>query len=100
MGGDHRRVPGVLLLPRVHCLGALRMLKPWLFIGFMLNAPLVQVSNWLEGRLGPRFGNLSMWLFIVVGQPLLVMTYYHDYVVEHHGSALIAHFGHLSSAPL
>ena len=28
------------------------------------------------------------------------MTYYHDYVVEHHGSALIAHFGHLSSAPL
>jgi len=56
----------------------LRMLKPWLFIGFMLNAPLVQVSDWLEGRFGPRAGNLSMWLFIVVGQPLLVMTYYHD----------------------
>ena len=66
----------------------LRMLKPWLFIGFMCNAPLVdkgkiseqclrknlqvQLSEWLEKRFGPRAGNLSMWLFIVVGQPLLV----------------------------
>jgi len=78
----------------------LRMLKPWLFIGFMCNAPLVQLSEWLEERFGPRAGNLSMWLFLVMGQPLLVMTYYHDYVVEHHGPALIAHYGHLNSAAL
>jgi len=78
----------------------LRMLKPWLFVGFMCNAPLVQLSEWLEERFGPRAGNLSMWLFLVVGQPLLVMTYYHDYVVEHHGPALIAHYGHLNSAAL
>lgn len=78
----------------------LRILKPWLFLGFMCNVPLVQLSSWLEARLGARAGNLSMWLFLVMGQPLLVMTYYHDYVVEHHGPALIHHYGHLNSTQL
>ena len=95
----------------------------------------MQLSEWLEERFGARAGNLSMWLFLVMGQPLLVskgfwivglifliliitenkavfpdmsssenilqvMTYYHDYVVEHHGPALITHYGHLNSTAL
>jgi diacylglycerol O-acyltransferase-1 len=78
----------------------LRMFKPWLFLGFMCNVPLVLLSGWLEETLGPRAGNLSMWLCLVLGQPLLVMAYYHDYVVENHGHSLIHHYGRLSSAPL
>ena len=35
--------------------------------------------------MGPRFGNALVWLSLIVGQPLAVMMYYHDYVVEHFG---------------
>ena len=44
--------------------------------------------NWrlfFEKVLGPRFGNALVWLSLIVGQPLAVMMYYHDYVVEHFG---------------
>ena len=39
----------------------------------------------MEKVLGPRFGNALVWLSLIVGQPLAVMMYYHDYVVEHFG---------------
>jgi len=78
----------------------LRMFKVWVFLGFMCNFPLVILSTFLESTLGPRAGNMSMWLFLIMGQPLLVMTYYHDYVIEHYGPSLIAYYGHLNSTSL
>ena len=48
----------------------------------------IPTLNWrffFEKVLGPRFGNALVWLSLIVGQPLAVMMYYHDYVVEHFG---------------
>ena len=36
----------------------------------------------------------------MMGQPLLIMTYYHDYVLEHHGASLIHYYGHMNSTML
>ena len=45
--------------------------------------PLIPVTLYLEKRVGPRAGNICVWLSLVIGQPLAIMMYYHDYVVEH-----------------
>ena len=146
---DHDRVSRLLLLPRVHRFcsteDAQALAVHWLHVQRspgtkahwwqVSQVSQVQLSEWLEERFGARAGNLSMWLFLVMGQPLLVskgfwivglifliliitenkavfpdmsssenilqvMTYYHDYVVEHHGPALITHYGHLNSTAL
>jgi diacylglycerol O-acyltransferase-1 len=51
----------------------------------------------VKNHLGPRAGNLVVWLSLIIGQPLALMMYYHDFVVAHYGSELIATFGTLST---
>ena len=65
----------------------------------MAQVPLFPLSVWVDKvgqiwpiltrislqNLGPRFGNALVWISLIVGQPLGVMMYYHDYVVEHFG---------------
>lgn len=40
-----------------------------------------------------RFGNIVVWISLIIGQPLALMMYYHDFVVNHYGSELIHSFG-------
>ena len=47
--------------------------------------------------LGARVGNALVWVSLIVGQPLAVMMYYHDYVVDHFGIDEIAAFGQLDA---
>ncbi len=61
----------------------------------LLQVPLIFVSHWLERKVGPRAGNLCVWVSLIIGQPMAIMMYYHDYVVEHHGEELIGFFGRL-----
>jgi diacylglycerol O-acyltransferase-1 len=58
------------------------------------------VSTWLEKKLGPRAGNICVWLSLILGQPLAIMMYYHDFAVEHYGEELIKAFGSLDTAGL
>ena len=60
--------------------------------------PLIPVTLYLEKRLGPRAGNICVWLSLVIGQPMALMMYYHDYVVEHYGKELISYYGNYSNA--
>ncbi len=60
--------------------------------------PLIFISHSLEKRVGPRAGNLCVWVSLIIGQPLAIMMYYHDYVVEHYGEELIGFFGRLDGA--
>jgi diacylglycerol O-acyltransferase-1 len=62
-----------------------------------LKVPLMFISNHVKNHLGPRAGNLVVWLSLIIGQPLALMMYYHDFVVAHYGSELIATFGTLST---
>ncbi len=59
--------------------------------------PLIFVSEALERRLGPRAGNICVWISLIIGQPLVIMMYYHDFVVEHYGAELINFYGKMIS---
>ncbi|XP_059089214.1 diacylglycerol O-acyltransferase 1-like isoform X2 [Tigriopus californicus] len=75
----------------------LRVFKVYAFMGMFLQIPLIFLSSWLERVAGPRAGNICVWLSLIIGQPLAVMMYYHDFVVEHYGRELINYFGQLDA---
>ncbi|XP_064535216.1 diacylglycerol O-acyltransferase 1 [Drosophila montana] len=66
----------------------LQTYKIWAFLGMMGQIPLSAISRYIERRLGPRMGNIIVWASIILGQPLCIMAYYHDYVVTHFQNAL------------
>jgi len=68
----------------------------WGFLGMLVQAPLFPVSKFVEKYFGPRFGNVFVWISLILGQPLGVMMYYHDYVVDHFGEEEIKAFADLT----
>ncbi|XP_037928335.1 diacylglycerol O-acyltransferase 1 [Teleopsis dalmanni] len=66
----------------------LQTYKIWAFLGMMGQIPLSAISKFVERSLGPRMGNIIVWASIILGQPLCIMMYYHDYVVTHFHNAL------------
>ena len=76
------------------------LFQPWAFLGMLGQIPLIYVSKVAEERLGPRAGNVVMWSSLVLGHPLAVMMYYHDYVIENYGPSLVSQFGDMRSAAL
>ncbi|XP_074058253.1 diacylglycerol O-acyltransferase 1 [Macrotis lagotis] len=56
----------------------LRMFRLWAFTGMMAQLPLA----WLVGRfLQGNYGNAAVWLSLIIGQPVAVLMYVHDYYV-------------------
>lgn len=62
---------------------------------FVLQIPLSILSKFMEKRYGPRSGNIVVWASLILGQPLCIMMYYHDYVITHIGEDLIDRYGHV-----
>ncbi|XP_054741486.1 diacylglycerol O-acyltransferase 1 [Anastrepha obliqua] len=62
--------------------------KIWAFLGMMAQIPLSAISKSIERKMGPRMGNIVVWASIILGQPLCIMMYYHDYVVTHYHDSL------------
>lgn len=52
-------------------------------MGMMGQMPLSYFARFMEVKCGPRWGNIVVWASIILGQPLCIMMYYHDYVVTH-----------------
>ncbi|XP_023344418.1 diacylglycerol O-acyltransferase 1 [Eurytemora carolleeae] len=75
----------------------LRVFKIWAFLGMMVQAPLFPFTRFIQKRVGPRMGNIMVWVSLILGQPLAVMMYYHDFVVEHFGRDLITAYGEINS---
>lgn len=73
----------------------MKTFKIWAFMGMMGQIPLSKLSRYMEKSWGPRWGNVVVWASIIMGQPLCIMMYYHDYVVTHHGESLIENYGHV-----
>lgn len=67
----------------------LKMFKIWAFMGMMSQLPLSYVSNYIEKHFGPRWGNVIVWASIILGQPLCILMYYHDYIVMNYNSVLV-----------
>ncbi|XP_020279566.1 diacylglycerol O-acyltransferase 1 [Pseudomyrmex gracilis] len=67
----------------------LKTFKTWAFMGMMGQIPLSVLSKMTERYCGARWGNIVVWASLIIGQPLCIMMYYHDYVVTHFGETLI-----------
>ncbi|XP_052755549.1 diacylglycerol O-acyltransferase 1 isoform X1 [Galleria mellonella] len=61
----------------------LQMFRIWAFLGMMVQPPLAVISRFAENRWGPRWGNIIVWSSLILGQPLAIMMYYHDYALAH-----------------
>ncbi|XP_006830840.1 PREDICTED: diacylglycerol O-acyltransferase 1 [Chrysochloris asiatica] len=62
----------------------LRMFRLWAFTGMMAQIPLAWITNrFLMGN----YGNAVVWLTLIIGQPVAVLMYVHDYYVLHHEAA-------------
>lgn len=58
----------------------LRMFRLWAFMGMMAQLPLAWfVARFLRGN----YGNAAVWLSLIIGQPIAVLMYVHDYYVIH-----------------
>ena len=57
--------------------------------------PLMIISKVVEAKIGPRAGNVVVWLSLIIGQPLAILMYYHDFVTEHYGPEDIKTWGQL-----
>ncbi|CAK9819820.1 Diacylglycerol O-acyltransferase 1 [Anthophora quadrimaculata] len=68
----------------------LKTFKTWAFMGMMSQMPLSMLSKRVEKHYGARWGNIIMWSSLIIGQPLCIMMYYHDYVITHFGEILLA----------
>ncbi|XP_065164907.1 diacylglycerol O-acyltransferase 1 [Atheta coriaria] len=73
----------------------LKTFKIWAFLGMMAQVPLSHISKFTEKKFGPRLGNVVVWASIIMGQPLCIMIYYHDYVITHYGKALMEDYSHV-----
>jgi len=57
------------------------MVRPWSFIGMLMQIPLVGFTKYLWRKMpGSSIGNIIFWLtFCVVGQPMAILLYTIDY---------------------
>lgn len=60
----------------------LRLLRVWAFLGMMAQIPLDTLTVYVRKRWSSRLGNVLVWLSLIIGQPLAIMMYYHDYIIE------------------
>ncbi|XP_058823362.1 diacylglycerol O-acyltransferase 1 [Topomyia yanbarensis] len=67
----------------------LKTFKIWAFMGMMAQIPLSVVSKHMEKNYGPRWGNIVVWASIILGQPLAIMMYYHDYMITNYNDVLV-----------
>ncbi|VDO27679.1 unnamed protein product [Onchocerca flexuosa] len=64
----------------------LHMFRFWAYLCMMAQIPL---SIFTEKVLkGGRPGNIAMWLSLILGQPLCILMYVHDWYVVHYPHSL------------
>jgi len=65
----------------------LRMFRLWSFFGMIAQLPFaVLVKKFLHGN----YGNMAIWLSLIIGQPLAIFMYIHDYYIDYFKHDIIA----------
>uniref|UniRef100_A0A452HY26 diacylglycerol O-acyltransferase n=1 Tax=Gopherus agassizii TaxID=38772 RepID=A0A452HY26_9SAUR len=59
----------------------LKMFRFWMFFAMAAQVPLACLMKRL---FGDNFGNIFMWTSLVLGPPLMMLLYFHDYYIQHH----------------
>lgn len=62
----------------------LKTFNVYAFVGMMAQIPLSFISKLLEKNVGERWGNMIVWASLILGQPLCIMIYYHDYMIQNY----------------
>ncbi|XP_054748945.1 diacylglycerol O-acyltransferase 1-like [Lytechinus pictus] len=57
----------------------LQMFRLWAFWGMMAQLPLAKLTSNVKGH----WGNILVWLSLIIGQPVALLMYFHDYYVMH-----------------
>ncbi|CAG0898817.1 unnamed protein product [Cyprideis torosa] len=70
----------------------LRLFKVWAFTGMMFQIPLSWCTDFVRDNFGARWANVMVWSSLILGQPLCIMMYFHDFVIEHYGPSLLEEF--------
>ncbi|EPB78065.1 MBOAT family protein [Ancylostoma ceylanicum] len=65
----------------------LHMFRLWAYYGMMAQIPLSFVTDYIVK--GGRAGNVIVWLSLILGQPLAILMYVHDWYVMHQGTAAV-----------
>lgn len=60
----------------------LHMYKIFVFLGMAVQVPLITVSSVVAKKFGIRCGNMIVWASLILGQPLGILVYFHDYAVR------------------
>lgn len=60
----------------------LKMFRIWAFSGMLFQIPFAMfVSKYLKNY--PHYANVAVWVSLIIGQPLAILMYYHDYYIIH-----------------
>jgi len=59
----------------------LRMFKIWAFTGMAMQVPIALVT---AASVKGKWGNVIMWLSLILGQPVAILAYFHDYYIVNH----------------
>ncbi|XP_054164354.1 diacylglycerol O-acyltransferase 1-like [Oppia nitens] len=59
----------------------LSMFRLWAFFGMLSQIPF---SMFVSKYLNNQTANIAVWISLIIGQPLCILMYYHDYYVIHH----------------
>jgi len=57
----------------------LKMFRIWAFSGMLFQLPFAMLVSKIENY--PQWSNTAVWLSLIIGQPLCILMYYHDYYV-------------------
>lgn len=57
----------------------LRMFRLWSFLGMIMQIPFAAfVKKFLHGH----YGNMAVWISLIIGQPIAIIMYIHDYYID------------------
>nr|XP_026694537.1 diacylglycerol O-acyltransferase 1 [Ciona intestinalis] len=62
----------------------LHMFKFWAFFGMTMQIPLTFFTVWVSKRFSSNYGNMIVWMSLILGQPVAILAYvYHYYVTSY-----------------
>ena len=56
------------------------MYRMWAFSGMIMQLPLSYLVSKYSNN---QSANIAVWISLIIGQPLCILMYYHDYYVIH-----------------
>ncbi|XP_076821748.1 diacylglycerol O-acyltransferase 1-like isoform X2 [Clavelina lepadiformis] len=62
----------------------LQMFRTWAFLGMASQIPLSHVTQVVSKRLSGNYGNMIVWMSLILGQPVAILAYVYYYYVMHY----------------